>query len=294
MLADRRAAQPDRQDPHQHRERRRLGACRHESGDRRHRSLIDVGRPEVKWHGRHLERQPDQQQRRADENQGIDRLLAHGRECGRDAAQVEAPGGAVNQRHAVQDEPGRERAEQEILQRSLDRVNLIARQSRQDIEADGEDLEAEEQGEEVFARRHHGHAGDGEQDEGEELSARCPGRCDVINRSEDRQNGDEQKDQMEDERLRVDDQRPGEDHDSGAGPEQEDRRDRRQSEKDYRLRGRPAQVAAALQRHQEQNPYSTERRNGDRQHPDQVLREIRTHHSTHRRIKTVPRKKTKA
>ena len=48
----------------------RLGADRHEAGHRGGRALVDIRRPHVERHRRHLEAETDQDQRRADASNG--------------------------------------------------------------------------------------------------------------------------------------------------------------------------------------------------------------------------------
>ncbi len=78
-------------------------------------------------------------------------------------AEIDAAGGAVDQRHAVEEETRGERAEQEILERGLIGALIVAQIAGQDVAGDGGDLQADEDDDQVVGRGHDGLAGDGEQ-----------------------------------------------------------------------------------------------------------------------------------
>ena len=100
-------------------ERGRLHARGHEAGDRRGRALVRIGRPHVERHRRDLEaeRDEDEAARRAKNSGALPARGRLGARCRR--SDSVAAGRAVDQRDAVEQEAGRERADQEVLHRRL-------------------------------------------------------------------------------------------------------------------------------------------------------------------------------
>ena len=145
--------------PQQGGERPRLGHGGHEAGHRGGRALVDVGRPHVERHRRHLEGEADQHQGQAGQQEPVGEHDVLGEEVG-DLGQVGRPGGAVGERDAV-DEDGRgEAAEDEVLERRFTRGGPAVIERGEDVEGDGEDLQAEEDDDQVVGRAHqHGPRG---------------------------------------------------------------------------------------------------------------------------------------
>ncbi len=103
-----------------------------------------------------------------------------------DPRQRHRPGEAVDQRDAVEEEAGRERAEQEVLERRLLAEQAPAPgQPAQQVERQGQHLERDEHGEQVVGRREEHHAAHGEHRQRVDLGVvealrstpRAPPRC---------------------------------------------------------------------------------------------------------------------
>ena len=150
--------QREREHAEQPGERADLRHDRHERRDGQRRALVDVGRPGVERHQRGLETEPDRQQRDPDAEQRRERRL-------RDRRQVDRAGRPVDQRDPVDEERGRERPEQQVLQPGLLRPPAVARQRRQRVQREAQDLQPEEQDDQVAARPHEDRARRAEQEE---------------------------------------------------------------------------------------------------------------------------------
>ena len=154
-------AERDVEEPQQRAERGDLGAGRHERGDRGRGALVDVGRPGVERRGADLEQQADGEHAHADQQQRAvadvvaDRLV--------DRRELHRAGVAVEQRDAVEEEAGGERAEQEVLERRLlAEQPAAAGQPAQQVERQREHLERHEHRQQVVGRREQHHAADRE------------------------------------------------------------------------------------------------------------------------------------
>ena len=141
-----------------------LGGRGHEARHRRGRPLVHVGRPRVERGGRHLEAQAHEQQREAGQQQAAALLQRQhvAVEEQADVGQVRGAGGAVHERHAVEEEGRREGAEHEVLDRRLLRPDVTAVAGGQHVEGDRQRLEPQEQHDHVVGHRHD-HAAQGRQ-----------------------------------------------------------------------------------------------------------------------------------
>ena len=92
-----------------------FGRHGHERGYRGRRALIYVRGPHVERHGRHLEAEPHDHQHQGDENHRV--VQAPGIDGRGDFDETRAARGAEDKRNAVEQETGRERAQNEILRR---------------------------------------------------------------------------------------------------------------------------------------------------------------------------------
>jgi hypothetical protein len=120
----------------------------------------------VERHRRDLERERRHHHERADREQrqvARRQALAHRDQAGR-------AGGAVDQRHAVEQEAGRERAHQEVLHRRLVAAARPPPQRGHHVDADRHGLDAEEHRGQVRRVGQHQHAGAGEQQDAEVLA----------------------------------------------------------------------------------------------------------------------------
>ncbi len=125
----------------------------HEPGDGRGGTLVDVGRPGVERHRRHLEAEADDQQHDAAEQQQVVAEGVGGEEVG-DLDQVGRARGAVAEGDAVQEERRREATQHEVLDGGLARADPAGVHAGEDVDRDGQDLEAEEHHDEVVGRSH--------------------------------------------------------------------------------------------------------------------------------------------
>ena len=145
-----------------------LGRCRHERGDRRGRALVDVRRPGLERDCPDLEQQPHRQHGDAEEQQDI-ALAGQLRRVG-DRTDVDAAGVAVEQRDAVDEEGGGERAEQEVLDRCLLRQQAAtAGEPGHQVEREAQDLERHEHEQQVVGGGEEHHPAEREHREREDL-----------------------------------------------------------------------------------------------------------------------------
>ncbi len=105
---------------------------------------------------------------------------------------------AVQQRDAVEEEAGREGAQQEVLQRALVRRRLLADEPGQDVEADRHRLQPDEQRDQAAGRGQRHHARRGEQDERVHLAVVPTQAREVRDRERDAGDGAEQDDEVRD------------------------------------------------------------------------------------------------
>ena len=87
------------------------------------------------------------------------------------AGETRAAAGAVDQRHAVEQHAGRQRAENEILEPGLGRTRVVAVECGDHVERQRLQLEPHVQGDQVVGRDHHQHADGGQQHEHRILEA---------------------------------------------------------------------------------------------------------------------------
>ena len=149
-------SKPDRGD-----HRGRLRDDRHERGDRCGGAVVGVRRPEVERHRRELEAEANNDQQQAEQERGIDIFLAldHRLQVDRDLVEVGRSGCAVNPGHAVDQDRGREEAEQEVLERALEGGHAALGERGQDVGGERCELDADEE---------HHHVAGGRGDEGTE------------------------------------------------------------------------------------------------------------------------------
>ncbi len=130
-----------------------LRHCGHEPRHRGGSALVDVGRPHVERHRRHLEGETHQHEAQSGQEETIGQHDVLGQEVG-DLGQVGGTGGAVGKCNAV-DEDGRgEAAEDEVLERRLTRGGEVVVERREHIEGDGEDLQTQKDDDQVVGRAH--------------------------------------------------------------------------------------------------------------------------------------------
>ena len=131
-----------------------LGRGGKERRDRRRRALVDVGRPHVERHRGNLEAEADEQKHDAEDQP--DAALPAPRFG--DAGEVHRAGEAVNQRGAVQQHAGRQRAEDEIFQARLGRFEVVAVRGGDHVERQAHQLEPEIERDQIGGGNQHHHA----------------------------------------------------------------------------------------------------------------------------------------
>ena len=158
----------------QHGEHGRLGDCRQIAGDGRRSALIDIRRP-------HVEGNQGQLEGDARHQDGLPRRQPGFRPAGRGEG---CPGfgeqhgsrGVVDERHAEQHGGAAHPGEHQIFQRRFQGRMAVFRVGHQSVEADGNDLHAQQQaGEMLSASQRHGPQGSqGQEDEAFLLMPRPP------------------------------------------------------------------------------------------------------------------------
>ena len=148
---------------------------------RRRRALVDVRRPHVERHRRDLEAEAGEQEHEAEDQP--DAALPDG--LG-DAGERHGAGEAVDQRAAVEQHAGRQRAEHEILQAGFGRAHVVAVRRRDHVEREAHQFEAEIERDQIAGRDQHPHADASRAGSGSDIrtSAAAPGRM-IVERHHD-------------------------------------------------------------------------------------------------------------
>ena len=121
-----------------------------------------------------------------------------------DRREVRRPRGAVDERDPVQQEPGRERAKQEVLERGLRRARAATVHAREHVHGDRHHLDAEEHDHEVARGGHDHHAGRREQHEHVRFGAPDSLAPVVLDAERDRAEGGENEQRIGGEAESVD------------------------------------------------------------------------------------------
>ena len=122
----------------------------------------------------------------------------------RDAGEAHRAGEAVDQRGAVEQHAGRERAEHEVFQSGLGRAHVVAVDRRDHVERKAHQLEAEIERDQVGRRDQHQHAGGREQDQDRELELLDLLGRQIVERQEDGRGRADQREDLQDAREVVD------------------------------------------------------------------------------------------
>ena len=217
-----------------------LRAGRHERRHRRRRALVDVGRPGLERHRADLEQQADGQHGQAEEQQPL--VAAGGRRRDEHLAEVDAARVAVEQRDAVEEERGGERAEQEVLHGGLLREQAAtAGEAGHEVQRQRQDLERDEHEQQVVRRREQHHPAEAEHRERVDLGLhlgrlgergvlagagqhggpgddRAAGAVErALGDEQDRRDAEHREGALQEQRRAVDGDRVGEDELLGAG-----------------------------------------------------------------------------
>ena len=167
------------------------------------RSLVYVGRPHVEGHRGDLEAEADHEEAETHEEEWIAPGAAGDRDA--DAVEVRGAGGAEDERDAVEEEAGREGAEEEVLHRRLGRLDAALEGPRQHVQGEGHRLEPQEHDDEVSRARHQRHAHRGEEHEDVELARLRALPAYVVEREEKNEPHREADDEVEEDREAVED-----------------------------------------------------------------------------------------
>ena len=124
----------------------------------------------------------------------------------RDALEGDRAGEAVDERGAVEQHPGGERPEDEVLQPGLGRAQIVAVEGGDDVGRKALQLEAEIERDEVVRRDHHQHADRRQHDEDAELEAVDALAAQIVLRHDDRGAGAEERQDLHELREAVDDE----------------------------------------------------------------------------------------
>nr|GEU28382.1 hypothetical protein [Tanacetum cinerariifolium] len=209
-----------------------------QQGHCRWRAFIDVRYPHVERHGAQFERQAGHQEHDAeDQDRRLDGAGSYG---GGNLRDFQGAGGAVQHRHAVEQEARCQGAQDEVLHRRFGRLVVIATQCNQRVQAQRHQFHAQVHGEEVRTGDHHHLAQRGKQRQDVELAAQVAAHHaalgGVLARVDQRQGHGQVRKQLEQVRHRVGHVHAVEGVDGGAGVEvtERDRRaDRQQHQRQH-------------------------------------------------------------
>ncbi len=200
------ALEEDAQDD---REAGRLARDAEEGGDRRRRARVDVRHPHLERHDGHLEAEARRQHDRRQQQAGAHAFAVVG-DGGRDAGlarrrhQSCRAGEAEEVGHAVEDDGGRDRAHQQVLDARLGRF-LVPLHRGHDVLRDARQLQRHEDQDEVAAHCQQGHRTRREQHEGVELGLIGAEALHVVLRGQDHRGGNAGEEERKEEREVVQD-----------------------------------------------------------------------------------------
>ena len=144
---------------HGHRHGSQFGSRGKEGGHRCWRPFIDIRRPHVERHSRHLECQTGHQEGQTEDHAAggmAVQSLGNG-------GKFDRTGKTIDQRSAIEQHAGRQRAEHKIFQARFGRLQIIAAESGNDIKSQTGQFEAEIERNQIMRRNHHHHAEGGQQ-----------------------------------------------------------------------------------------------------------------------------------
>jgi len=171
--------------------------------------VIDVGNPHVEGRDADLEGEAGDDEHQAEHQEGaVGGGAGELRRDVRDLGDVERSGRAVDHRHAVQQQPGGQRAEHEVLHRRLGRERRVAVERHQRVQAERHQLQAEIDGEEARGADHDHHAEQREQQQGDELAAQQAAVEQVLARVDQSRPDRRVADELEQVRQRVGNEQP--------------------------------------------------------------------------------------
>ena len=187
-----------------------------EGGDRSGCTLVGVGCPGVERDRRHLEREADDHEDHTHRHQRCrvaDPVDALAR---RDAGQDRLTALAVEQRHAVEHDRGREHAHQEVLHPRFGAAQVALAPAGQHVGGDRQQLEGHEDGDQVARRRHQHHTEDRREHQAVVLVLPVVALGDVVRRQQDDDIPGDEEDRLHDQGEVVDDVGATEHHPVGT------------------------------------------------------------------------------
>ena len=221
--------------PHEHGDAGDLGRGGKQRGDRCRRALIDIGRPHMERHCRNLEAEAREKKHEAE-----DQADAAMRRRLRYADEGHGAGEAVDQRRAVKQHAGRQRAQDEIFQAGFGRAQLVAMACGRNIERQAHQFETEIERDQVGRRNQHQHAERRQQHQHRVLEPFLPFALGVVDRHGDCRGRAEQRQDFEKSGEVVDHETAAEAHKLAFGQQQQDhaghdqKRDRRKVDDPHR------------------------------------------------------------
>ena len=123
-----------------------------------------------------------------------------------DAGEAHRAGEAVDQRGAVEQHAGGQRAEDEIFEAGLRRAHGIAVDRRDHVERQAHQFEAEIERDQIGRRDQHQHAGGRQQDQDRIFELLLLLAREIVERHQDRDGRAGQREQLEEARERIDDE----------------------------------------------------------------------------------------
>ncbi len=167
----------------------------------RRRALIDVRQPHVERHRAELERDARDDEREREQRGHAD--AAGPREVLRERVELQRARDPVEQRDAVQQRSGRDRAEHEVLHRRLGRDCRVAIERDQRVLREREQLEPEVQREQAVRRDHDHDPEQPEQAQQEELALEQPVLLEVLARVQEHDADDDVGEHLQHARGRI-------------------------------------------------------------------------------------------
>ncbi len=145
-----------------------LGARAHEGGDRRGRALVDIRRPHVEGDEADLEAEAHEEQGHPRQKQGG--VPGPGGQGFGDGGEVGAAACAVEQGRAIDEEGAGKGPQQEVFHAGFHAAGVLSVDAGQNVEAQGEDLQGQEDHDQIRGAAHGHHAGGAEEEQGVEFA----------------------------------------------------------------------------------------------------------------------------
>ena len=168
--------------------------------DRRRRALVDVGGPHVERHRGNLEAEPGEQEDQAEDQPDTGAAL---RRLG-DAGKIDGAGESINQRGAIEQHSGRQRAQHEIFQAGFGRSQVVTIGGRDHVERQAHQLETQIERNKIRGRDQHQHAERREQEQRTIFEFLLLFESEIIKRQQECTAGTDQREHFQKSRILVD------------------------------------------------------------------------------------------